>query len=150
MNFRCTLAVTFVLVSCTMLACEQRNPAVQPDNDPAARFPQFQPTAKSQRAVFVTEPWTGGGGDPLQTKIRGRTEKLDGLPVYLLEDTQQLIRKNVGPQPPDIKHARILVDAQIHLERTTVKRTTELGDSSRKVYKVVIEKLNSSQWYTDQ
>jgi hypothetical protein len=113
------------------------------------RVPQFKPITESQHAVFLTQSWTGGGGDPVQTKLGERPVEVDGLPVLLLYDGQQLIRRQLGKQPPECKRGAILVEAELHLERTSVRTSAE-GGSSRTVYSAVIDKLISSEWYVGE
>jgi hypothetical protein len=110
------------------------------------KSPRFERTTESQDAVFLTESWTGGGGDPVQTKLGGRPVKVDGLPVLLLFDAQQLIRSRLGKQPPECEQGAILVEAQLHLERTSVTTSAREGDT-RTVYSAVIDNLISSEWY---
>lgn len=117
---------------------------------PTSQFPQFVPTEQSQRAVFLTTmSWSGVAGKPLQTRSGGRPVKVNGLPVYLLSDSQQLVRNQLGKQPPESQHGSILVDARIHLKHASIK-TSEQGGGRKSVYAVVIEELYSSQWYNDR
>lgn len=118
-------------------------------NDPTSKFPQFDATANTQRAVFFTTTgWTGVAGEPLLLKPQGRPAKVNGLPVYLDSDTSQSIRKQLGKQPPDCKNGTILVDAQIHLKQSGLK-TSAKGGGRKSVYVVVIEELHYCGWYIE-
>jgi len=111
-----------------------------------AKYPQFRITTESQHAVFSTRPETGGGGHPVNAGAYGHPVKVNGLPVLLLWEAQELIRNSkLGKLPPHNTKGTILVEARIHLERESVRLSTPDG-SSREVYSAVIDKLIHCEW----
>ena len=112
------------------------------------RLPTFETQLASQRAVFLTESWTGGGGDPLQLELGGRPVKVEGRDVLLRSEAAQQVRKGIGPQPPECRRGAVLVDARIRIEPASAGTSAEDG-SKRSIHSVVIEELFHSEWYID-
>ena len=111
-----------------------------------AEFPQFRNTTEGQHAVFATRPATGGGGDPVLAGEFGNPVKVNGLPVLLLYDAQELLRsRKLGKLPPHNTDGTLLVEARIHLKRESVRLSTPDGDL-REVYSAVIDELFHCEW----
>lgn len=117
---------------------------VRPTPEPAFEFAH---TAGPQHAVFVTQHWSGGGGDPVLLGRLTRTAHIDGRPVYLTSAAQEQVRQNLGPQANST--GAVLVEARIHLDRKSVSVSTD-PPSNRSVYSVVIDELLRAEWYTPQ
>jgi len=109
----------------------------------------FEPIAEVQEVTFLTCPTAGGGGDPVYTTLDprpGQALRFKSLPVILMSDAQSVIRAELGPQPAENRDGRVLVSAKVFLERASAQQSTN-PPSHRRVYKVVIEKLNSAEWH---
>jgi hypothetical protein len=149
-------AFLVLLLALTLVGCDDANSSrttTRENGSPQeksaelrAKFPQFVKTTESQHAVFSTHPTTGGGGDPVNAGVHGNPVKVNGLPVLLLYEAQELIRNSkLGKMPPHNTDGTVLVEARIHLKRESVRLSTEDGDR-REVYSAVIDELIYCEW----
>jgi hypothetical protein len=115
--------------------------------DQTERQFRFEPTEEPQHVVFLTESWTGGGGDPVLTGPDAKgTLQYKGDPVYVQTKAKQQIGSRLGPQPPGNRDGRILVEAKVRLEPATATVSTN-PPSERSLYRVVIDELIHAEWY---
>jgi hypothetical protein len=66
--------------------------------------------------------------------------------VAVLDPAVLVVPITAGKQPPECKDGAILVEAELHLERTSVTTSAKGGDT-RTIYAAVIDNLISSDWY---
>jgi hypothetical protein len=139
------MRLLLVILTVLMFGCgSDKTDDPEPKRDEPRPF-AFQLTEELQFALFLTQPWTGGGGDPVLLSATATSAlHVKGLPVYIQHDTQQTIRNALGPQRNE--DGRILVEAKVHLELASATISTN-PPSQRSIYSVVIDELIHAEWY---